>query len=63
VTGDRFVWQPDDVEVAGPATGSCQACGKPADDDQVPGLCRQCASTIDRDTDWLREVAEWEAGS
>jgi NMD protein affecting ribosome stability and mRNA decay len=33
----------------------CQACGKPADYDQVPGLCRQCAATIDEATDELLE--------
>jgi hypothetical protein len=40
----------------------CQACGKPADDDQVPGLCRDCAVRIDRDYEWLRDLAELEAG-
>jgi hypothetical protein len=53
---DKFVWQPGDVEVR-----MCEACRRrPATDDQVPTLCTPCASTIDRDTDWLRELSELE---
>lgn len=41
----------------------CQACGRPADDERVPGLCLDCAVRIDADTevmlerehDWLGE--------
>jgi hypothetical protein len=60
VSREKYVWQPGDVQVRD--AGNRQACGNPADDDQVPGLCRQCAATIDRDYEWLRDLAWWEAG-
>jgi hypothetical protein len=56
---DRFTWTPEQVQVTPPP---CQACGKPAGDDQVAGLCRQCALRIDADYEWLRDLAELEAG-
>ena len=46
MTADRFVWEAGDVTVTPPPP--CQACRRrPADDDQVPGLCTPCAATID----------------
>jgi hypothetical protein len=39
----------------------CDACGKPADDPQIPSLCTGCAASIDRDYEWLRDLAGWEA--
>jgi NMD protein affecting ribosome stability and mRNA decay len=42
---------------------ACEACGKPADDDQVPGLCRDCAARIDRETDELLERELFDPGA
>jgi threonine synthase len=58
MTGDRFTWRPGDVEVRPP--GKCQACGKPADDPEIKGLCRDCAVRIDRDYEALHEIADLE---
>ena len=41
---------------------ACQACGEPADSPEIPGLCAECAARIDRDYEWLRDLAELEAG-
>jgi hypothetical protein len=41
----------------------CEACRRrPADDPDIPGLCRECARRIDADYEWLRDLAELEAG-
>jgi threonine synthase len=40
----------------------CEACGKPADDPQLPGLCVDCAATIDRDYERLRDLADLDGG-
>jgi len=34
----------------------CEACGQPADDEEIPGLCRRCAFWIDTETDRMRDV-------
>jgi hypothetical protein len=56
---DKYGWKPEDVTVTPP----CQAgCGRPADDPEIPGLCHQCATSIDRDYEWLRDLADLEGG-
>lgn len=55
MTGDRFVWTADEVEVTPPPP--CQACGKPADDPEIPGLCQRCAATIDSAYEAKRDEA------
>ena len=64
MTGERFTWRPEDVKVVRAADiRRCEACKvRPADDDQVPSLCKTCAASIDRDYEWLRDQAELEAG-
>jgi hypothetical protein len=39
---------------------ACQACGKPADSSEIPGLCAEDTARIDRDNEWLRDLAELE---
>jgi NMD protein affecting ribosome stability and mRNA decay len=41
---------------ATPALKPCEACGKPADDPVIKGLCGDCAARIDRDTDERAEL-------
>jgi hypothetical protein len=57
---ERFVWTPDQVTVTPPP---CRAsCGRPGDDDQIKGLCTPCATSIDRSYEWVRDLADLEAG-
>jgi hypothetical protein len=57
--GEKFVTTPDQVTVTPP----CQAgCGRPADDPKIKGLCTPCATSIDRSYEWLRDLADLEAG-
>jgi hypothetical protein len=63
MTGDRFTWRPEDVQVTPPRT--CEACRGPLPDPpdpDCPSLCATCCERIDRDTDELLEIAWWEAG-
>jgi NMD protein affecting ribosome stability and mRNA decay len=34
----------------------CEACGAPADDPDIPGLCSRCAFWIDTWTDRQRDI-------
>jgi NMD protein affecting ribosome stability and mRNA decay len=35
---------------------ACEACGRPADDEEVRGLCSRCAFWIDTETDRMRDA-------
>jgi hypothetical protein len=40
---------------ATPVSKRCEACrSRPADDDEIPGLCTRCAFWIDTETDRAR---------
>jgi hypothetical protein len=61
VSGDRekFVWAREDVTVTPP----CQTgCGRPGNDPQIKGLYTPCATSIDRSYQWVRDLADLEAG-
>ena len=57
MSGDRFNWTAEEVTVTPPPP--CQACGKPADDPEIPGLCQRCAATIDAVTEELLDREHW----
>jgi hypothetical protein len=46
VTGDRM----------------CEACRRRPADGEIAGLCDECAERIDADYEWLRDLADLEAG-
>ena len=39
-----------------------EACRRRPADSEIAGLCGECATSIDRDYEWVRDLAELEHG-